>query len=371
MNKFNTVLRGDERVALELRALYGSRGYSQFKMSKFEEYDLYVRNKDFLISDSVITFTNPDGKLMALKPDVTLSIIKNTADDASQCNKLYYNENVYRAAKGSRSFKEIMQVGLECIGNVDELCLCEVLQLAAESLKLISDECVLDISHLDIVSKLLSSLEIPEEYSAAVLKCIGDKNPYELTAVCREAGITPEKITPLKELTSLYGAPADVLPRLEKICPASANDSLAELSRVCAALEGYGDIVRIDFSVMNDMNYYNGIVFKGFLSGIPTGVLSGGQYDKLMQKMGRKARALGFAVYLDLLQRIDENVAETDFDALLLYSAQDPADKVFAAAESLRKQGKSVMLQQQKPSQQSFAEIYKFSEKGATLIENA
>ena len=371
MNKFNTVLRGDERVALELRALYGSRGYSQFKMSKFEEYDLYVRNKDFLISDSVITFTNPDGKLMALKPDVTLSIIKNTADDASQCNKLYYNENVYRAAKGSRSFKEIMQVGLECIGNVDELCLCEVLQLAAESLKLISDECVLDISHLDIVSKLLSSLEIPEEYSAAVLKCIGDKNPYELTAVCREAGIDPEKITPLKELISLYGAPADVLPRLEKICPASASDSFSELSNVCAALEGYGDIVRIDFSVMNDMNYYNGIVFKGFLSGIPTGVLSGGQYDKLMQKMGRKARALGFAVYLDLLQRIDENVAETDFDALLLYSAQDPADKVFAAAESLRKQGKSVMLQQQKPSQQSFAEIYKFSEKGATLIENA
>ena len=64
MNNFNTVLRGDERVALELRTLYGSRGYSQFKMSKFEEYDLYVRNKDFLISDSVITFTNPDGKLM-------------------------------------------------------------------------------------------------------------------------------------------------------------------------------------------------------------------------------------------------------------------------------------------------------------------
>ena len=77
MDNINKVLSGSEKAVYALRSLYTSYGYVQYKMSKFEEYDLYVRNKDFLVSDAVITFTDTDGKLLALKPDVTLSIIKN------------------------------------------------------------------------------------------------------------------------------------------------------------------------------------------------------------------------------------------------------------------------------------------------------
>ena len=71
-----------------------SYGYRQFKMSKFEEYDLYSKNKDFLVSDGVITFNDTNGRLLALKPDVTLSIIKNSKESNSECQKFYYNENV-------------------------------------------------------------------------------------------------------------------------------------------------------------------------------------------------------------------------------------------------------------------------------------
>ena len=70
------VLENGERVAYGLGQLYHKYGYVRYKISKFEEYDLYVRNKDFLVSDRVITFTGEGGKLLALKPDVTLSIIK-------------------------------------------------------------------------------------------------------------------------------------------------------------------------------------------------------------------------------------------------------------------------------------------------------
>ena len=109
MSLYETVTKRDERALYELRSLYRRYGYAQYKMSKFEEYDLYVRNKSFLLSDHVITFTDTDGKLMALKPDVTLSIVKNTKDVSGYVNKVYYNENVYRVQKGSDSFKEIMQ----------------------------------------------------------------------------------------------------------------------------------------------------------------------------------------------------------------------------------------------------------------------
>lgn len=74
MNIDSNSLKYDERAIFVLRSLYSKYGYSYYKMSKFEEYDLYVRNKDFLVSDSVITFTDTNGRLMALKPDVTLSI---------------------------------------------------------------------------------------------------------------------------------------------------------------------------------------------------------------------------------------------------------------------------------------------------------
>ena len=106
-----------EQAVFALRELYGRYGYTQYKMSKFEEYDLYVRNKDFLVGDGVITFTDTDGKLMALKPDVTLSIVKNSKDGVMQ--KVYYNENVYRISRSTHTFKEIMQTGLECIGDID------------------------------------------------------------------------------------------------------------------------------------------------------------------------------------------------------------------------------------------------------------
>ena len=60
------LLKREERAVYALRALYRQYGYQPFKMSKFEEYDLYVRNKDFLVSDRIITFNDTNGRLMAL-----------------------------------------------------------------------------------------------------------------------------------------------------------------------------------------------------------------------------------------------------------------------------------------------------------------
>ena len=72
----NVLTRTEKRI-FALRTLYSRAGYRSYRMRKFEDYDLYSRNKDFLLSDRVITFTDTNGKLKALKPDVTLSIVKN------------------------------------------------------------------------------------------------------------------------------------------------------------------------------------------------------------------------------------------------------------------------------------------------------
>lgn len=341
-----SVMKYEERIVFALREMFRRHGYQQFKMRKFEEYDLYARNKDFLVSDNIITFTDLNGALMALKPDVTLSIVRSSRD-AAGVQKVYYNENVYRVSAAARGFREILQTGIECIGDVDDFCIAETLQLAIESLKLISTDCVLDLSHLDVVSALVDAVGAEGDARRDVLKCIGEKNVHELDALC--AGADPAAVARLKTLVQTSGAPAEVLPALRAL--GAAPEAVEQLAALTAALEamGLGNYLRIDFSVVNDMRYYNGVVFKGFVSGVPAGVLSGGQYDKLMRKMRRSARAIGFAVYLDMLERLDPDAEAFDVDTVLLYDeSADPAALLRAVAE-LSAEGASVTAQRKAP----------------------
>ena len=362
----------NEKVIFALRRMYLKRGYSQYKMSKFEEYDLYARNKDFLISDSVITFTDTSGKLMALKPDVTLSIIKNMKDNYSSVQKVCYNENVYRISKGTRSFKEIMQVGLECFGDIDDYNICEVITLAAKSLRAVAENAVLDISHLGLISEVIDSFGIPSDTRADILRCIGDKNIHELGKLCADVGVSSENTEVLKLLVTCCGRPDEVLPRLRKKLEGIIDIApIEQLSRVFAACDDdIKNMLRIDFSVVSDINYYNGIVFKGFIEGVPTAVLSGGQYDKLMQKMKRKSGAIGFAVYLDTLERLDEAPRDCDVDTVLLYSAADSIEKINKCVGKLASLGKTVLACKQLPENIKYRTLLKFNCGEVETLEN-
>ena len=308
------VMDSQERIGFRLRALYSGYGYSRYRMGKFEEYDLYSRNKDFLFSDGVITFTDTNGRLMALKPDVTLSIVKNGRDIPGQLRKVYYHENVYRVSSAEDGFREQTQVGVECMGEVDGACVAEVLKLAAESLRLCADRFVLEISHLDILGAFVDRIAPDTKVRGQILRCAGEKNIHSIRQICRENGLAEGKEEPLAALLNLYGAPKAVLPKIRALAEGNGvGEAAAELSRAVAGFTGSDmeDRIRIDFSATGDMRYYNGIAFKGFISGIPGSVLSGGQYDNLMRRMGRRDRAVGFAVFLNMMERLTEE-AGTD-----------------------------------------------------------
>jgi ATP phosphoribosyltransferase regulatory subunit len=333
------------RVLSSVQALYNRYGYRPYRMSKFEEYDLYAKNKDFLISDSVITFTDRSGKLMALKPDVTLSIVKNTAD-TNAVQKLSYQENVYRVSKGSDSFRELLQVGLECLGNIDDYCICEVLLLAVQSLQLICPSCVLDISHLGLVTQVLDALDIPRENHPAVFALMGDKNLHELQGLCRSMGIREEAITQLLNLLKISGSIPQTLPKLQawmaQMPPLPAFSRFEQLLTALGSTQ-QRELFHIDFSVVDDVHYYNGVVFKGFVSGVPSSVLSGGQYDRLMKKMGRSSGALGFAIYTDELERLWDAPNPYDVETVLLYPKDAPFTAVAEKVAELTRQGRQVL----------------------------
>lgn len=372
MNVPNSVLKSDERAVFQLRSLYGQYGYSQFKMSKFEEYELYARNKSFLVSDHVITFTDTNGKLMALKPDVTLSIVKNSKDMVCGVQKVYYDENVYRVSKRTQSFREIKQVGLECIGEIDLYCISEVLMLAARSLSCISEDFVLDISHLGVVSAILARLQVSEEQKSVLLGCIGEKNLHGLEAACAEAGISKGDAASLCALISTYGPACEVLPILRAaFAEGEERESVEQLAELCDSLCDVipADKLRLDFSVVSDAGYYNGIAFKGFVRGISTDILSGGQYDNLMRKMNKRAGAIGFALYLDRLEELSSGRESFDVDTVLLYGADTPVSAVRASMDALIREGKTVSAQRAVPEKMTYRQLLRVGEKGVESVE--
>lgn len=341
----NSVLSFEEKVSIKLMSLFSEYGYKKFKMSKFEEYDLYIENKSFLKSENIIAFNDPTGKLLALKPDVTLSIAKNTAEKETEPRKLFYAENVYRVSGNMHEFKEINQIGLELIGDIDTYSLCEVLNLAKLSLKEISENYVLDISHMGLLIGLLERTGLPYDVREEISGYIGTKNCHEIRRVCRENGVNDELCEKITTLASLYGNIDKIIPEAEKlIVNETTQNAIEELKTVCNTLKASGnaDKINIDFSVVSDISYYNGITFRGYIENVPGSILSGGRYDNLLTKLGKNSGAVGFAVYMDLLSYLDKDNDRYDADVLLVYGKEISAEEVFAKMGELKAQGNSV-----------------------------
>lgn len=351
----NPIWKNEEQAGIGLKNLYRRYGYIPYKMSRFEEYDLYVRNKDFLVSDQIITFSDRSGRLLALKPDVTLSIVKNAPEESGVVQKVYYQENVYR------DYREILQAGLECVGDLGDYEIAEVVLLAAKSLQLLGGRWVLDISHMGLLAAVLEGSGLSRENQNRAMEYLHRKNYHQLKALCEGQPVWRK----LDAIASCRGG-WEALVQLEAVLDNEAEQqALSQLKGLWKILKASGcsDSVRLDFSVGNNMRYYSGVVFRGYLEGIPASVLSGGQYDKLPRKMGRKAKAIGFAVYLDLLENRSSREDAFDVETLILHDGSADPMALTAAAEEAAGMG-TVLVTRELPTGRGWKRMRRF-EKGA------
>lgn len=331
-------------VVKELNRLYERYGYKKFKMSKFEPYELYVENKNFLNSNQVISFTDLDGELLALKPDVTISVMKSGLGKG----RIYYNENVYRPK--DRHFRESAQTGIEYIGKLTAYAEAEVISLAVKSLKLFSDEIRIKISNVGLLSDIFEKLRLTD--TGRILRLFETKNVAELDVLVSAGEIDENKAEILKNLINLYLPFEEGVKRLADGSLTGGlfgvdNVIIARLKELAAALKAFNvlDSIYLDFSVINSMDYYNGIIFQGAIEGLPFSVLSGGRYDKLAAKMGKDAGAIGFALDLSLVEAYKEEVSDKALDYIIIYDEKkDDITKAVEVVERLIKEGYKVEL---------------------------
>jgi ATP phosphoribosyltransferase regulatory subunit len=268
-----------------------------------------------------------------------------------------YNESVYRVTDGGGQFREITQTGIECIGDIDLYDIYETVRLAAESLAMIGADFVLQISDLGVLSAVLDSVCDRPGFRQRAANLIARKNAHDLARLCREYGVSASGAEKLGRLVSVYGQRQKVLLALEELLGENAA-CLQELDRLSGMLEKtpYSQRIVFDFSLVNDMNYYCGIVFRGYISGISGGILSGGRYDGLMAKMGHNAGAVGFALYLDLLEQLRVKQDSYDVDVLLLYDAGVSPEALAEQIRLIRESGRSVSAQRGMPGKLRYRE---------------
>ncbi|MDE5852411.1 MAG: ATP phosphoribosyltransferase regulatory subunit, partial [Oscillospiraceae bacterium] len=361
MTKSENMQKTEDDVIILLRDLYESYGFKKFKMKTFEEYSLYIENKNFLSNNQIITFTGLNGKLLALKPDITLSIIKNCDAAFDNNEKYYYNENVYRPHKNNYEYKEIPQMGLELIGNIDSYSILETVSIAIKTLKTITNDYLLDISDLDFIGGILDTIDCQKQVKLNILSYIKQKNDHDLKHYAKESGLSKSDINLLSAIVNLYGP----FPRTLKICETIVNNekskrALNNLKSLYHQLKFYHlhNNIRLDFSIINDLDYYNGIIFQGFVKQVPNAVLSGGRYDKMVKRFGINASAIGFALYIDELDKLFQRFSKYDVDAFVLYKDDTDPIKVMGFVNSLISDGKSVRAEKSIPKNLTYSKLY-------------
>ena len=352
-------------VLLNIRKMYDSYGYKKISLPSFEEYDLYNENKDF-IDRNVLTVMSPNGKLLALRPDITLSVAKKVSKDQSlKYSKIYYQENTYNLTKYV-GYEEDEQLGIELIGKESTFLDFEIINLAVKSLDIINKKSMIVLSHAGFISSIFENFDLEYETKEQILDCINRKNSHDIQKILKRNEHISENVKKLiYKIPELSGNLENIEKELLKYeINGNTKKILSELKQLNSLLMKFYKKSKIifDFSVVKNLNYYNGIILQGYIEGFPNVILTGGRYDKLFEKFGVDTGAVGFAILTDGLKGYYKDTDKKDFEILIAYDNSD-FEKLVEIVNDFQKKGLRVRTENIENLGESDFEIFNFDEK--------
>ena len=352
-------------VLLNIRKMYDSYGYKKISLPSFEEYDLYNENKDF-IDRNVLTVMSPNGKLLALRPDITLSVAKKVSKDQSlKYSKIYYQENTYNLTKYV-GYEEDEQLGIELIGKESIFLDFEIINLAVKSLDIINKKSMIVLSHAGFISSVFENFDLEYEIKEEILDCINRKNSHNIQKILKRNEHISENVKKLiYKIPELSGNLENIEKELLKYeINGNTKKILSELKQLNSLLMKFYKKSKIifDFSVVKNLNYYNGIILQGYVENFSNVILTGGRYDKLFEKFGVDTGAVGFAILTDGLKGYYKDTDKKDFEVLIAYDDSD-FEKLVEIVNDFQKKGLRVRTENIENLGESDFEIFNFDEK--------
>ena len=339
----------------KLRGLFSSAGYQEIETPGIEYYDVYAAG-NFVSQENLYKLADQEGRILALRYDGTVSAARLAATVFREVQpplRLSYVGNMFRFREsGGGRQKEFTQAGVELLGVSSTEADAEVIALAISSaLALGISDLQISLGQVDFFKGLMEEWGVPAEDAEEISREVDQKDQVALKKAADRLALRDDARETLLLLSSLYGTyePLEILEK--RVTGERARAALQNVREILGILEDYGYIryVSVDFGMLRSLDYYTGMIFKGFTYEVGFPIISGGRYDQVVSAFGRDLSAVGFSLGINLamiaLRRQGREFPAAGADAIIGYSKEPNMRKAaLSMADSLREEGLNVIV---------------------------
>lgn len=333
----------------KLRNIFRSSGYQEIETPMFEFYDVFSEDSDKTPQETMFKFFDQQGRILVLRPEMTIPVARISATkfkDISAPIRYSYIGNTFNYTElGGGKQKEFTQAGIEMVGVNTPEADAEVIATAISAVKAMGLESFqIDIGQVEFFKGLMEEAGIADNDIEQMRILIDRKDFLGVEELVKGQDIREDLKELIFSLPRLFGS-IDVIEKVEKITLNERSiNALNNLRKVLQILDdyGYSKYVSVDLGMVRSLNYYTGIIFRGFTYGAGFPILSGGRYDSLVGKFGKNSPAIGFSLGVNMIMiALDRQKIETEkpsLDTLVCY-LDEGRKTAFKVSQELRRQG--------------------------------
>lgn len=334
-------LKLKKTIECNIANVFKNYGYLPITSPTFEYNDVFC-GMGGVKDNRVFKFLDRDGALLVLRPDMTPAIarIAATAYNKKQLPlKFYYIENMFRTNENYQGkLREFTQAGIEFLGVNSIEADAEVVSAAINALLEVGvKDFKIDLGHALFLKGVIEESGSNEELAGDIQGNIIKKNYVAVNELAENIENDNIKYI-LKELPLLIGDLSVIDKVKNKVTNQKSLESLNYLTELYSILKemGFEKYVSFDLGVIGSMDYYTGLIFRGYAKGSGASILDGGRYDNMVEKFGLAMPAVGFALKVnELIKTVSTDI----FDNIgyLVTFNNDNRTKAFKLADKLRK----------------------------------
>lgn len=289
-------------IEREIENYFEKKDYFIIEPKVFQEYDDFINSDLSKNSSKAVKVLGGDSKIYVLRPDITTNILSQifTKWEGEPPLKVYYNSKVYRiGARGE--ILQNYQMGVESLGDEGDR---EIIEMTLSVMGTLGEPYILEIGSSKFLDSLFKELNLEKIDEKEIRDLISKKNYHGLKSKLKFLKIE-NKV--LENIFTMQGSIEEVIEIAKSY---QINDDMkSALESLNSIGEKFDDKdinkkIKVDLSMVPELDYYDGIIFRGYCMSVPTKILSGGRYDKSTAKYGRKVPAIGFMIDMDLITQI-------------------------------------------------------------------